>query len=64
MPVNYHTIWPRFFTASINKLQHLLHEDSYQDSIIQSLQFLVRYKRIELSAFCLMSNHIHVIWQP
>ena len=43
--------------------QHLLKPDKYKDIIIQSLQFLVKEKRIELNAFAIMSNHIHLIWQ-
>ncbi len=64
MPFDYPTIWPQFFTASIYKMQHLLMDDSYKDIIIDSLRFLVQDNRIELSAFCLMSNHVHMIWQP
>jgi REP element-mobilizing transposase RayT len=31
--------------------------------IIGSLQYLTNDKRIELNAFVIMSNHIHLIWQ-
>ncbi len=36
----------------------------YKDVIIESLRFLVSEKRINLYAFVIMSNHIHLIWQP
>ena len=39
-------------------------EDSFKDIIIDSLQFLSNENRINLHAFCIMSNHIHLIWQP
>ena len=62
--MNYPTIWPQFFTASVHQWFHLLKEDEYKDIIISSLKFLVDDKRIDLSAFVIMSNHVHIIWQP
>jgi putative transposase len=56
--------WPQFYTATINKWQHLLSSNECKDIIINSLQFLVNEKRIRLYAFVIMSNHIHLIWQP
>lgn len=56
--------WPFFFTATIYQWKHLLKDDKYKDVIIDSLRFLVMEKRIELNAFVIMSNHIHLIWQP
>jgi len=56
--------WPQFYTATIYKWQNLLADDKHKDIIISSLQFLVNENRIELSAFAIMSNHIHLIWQP
>ena len=55
---------PQFFTASIHNWLPLLHEDKYKNIITGSLQFLVQHKRIELNAFVIMNNHIHLIWQP
>ncbi len=58
-------IYPsQFFTATIHEWQHALAEDKHKDIIIDSLKFLVNKKRIELNAFVIMSNHIHLIWQP
>ena len=54
---------PQYFTATILEWQHLLKPDKYKDIIIQSLKFFVKEKRIELNAFAIMSNHIHLIWQ-
>ena len=54
---------PQYFTATILDWKHLLKPDKYKDIIIKSLQFLVKEKRIELNAFVIMSNHIHLIWQ-
>ena len=56
--------WPEFYTATIYNWQHLLANDKHKDIIVDSLKFLVAEKRIELNAFVIMSNHIHLIWQP
>ncbi len=53
----------QFFTATIYEWQPALAEDEYKEIIIESLQFLVSNKRIELNAFVIMSSHIHLIWQ-
>ncbi len=62
--MNYPTIWPQFFTATILNWKHLLKDDECKDIIIECLKFLVDDKRIELNAFSIMSNHVHIIWQP
>ena len=55
--------WPQFYTATINNWENLLADDLHKEIIIDSLRFLVAEKRIELNAFVIMSNHIHLIWQ-
>jgi putative transposase len=52
------------FRAGVRTRKHLLANDTHKDIIINSLQFLVKEKRIILNAFAIMSNHIHLIWQP
>ena len=42
----------------------MLADDKHKDIIVDSLQYLVNDKRIILNAFVIMSNHIHLIWQP
>ena len=64
MKPTYPEHWPQFYTATIYKWQHLLEDDKHKDIIVDSLRFLVTEKRIELNAFVLMSNHIHLTWQP
>jgi REP element-mobilizing transposase RayT len=56
--------WPQFYTATINKWQHLLSSNELKNIIINSLQFLVNDKRITLYGFVIMSNHLLLIWQP
>ena len=63
MKTPYPIHWPQFYTATIYEWLHVLKEDKYKNIITRSLQFLVHDKRIQLNAFVIMSNHIHVIWQ-
>jgi putative transposase len=57
--INYLT----FFTATILNWNYLLKTDKYKVIIINSLKFLVDNKRIVLSAFVIMPNHIHIVWR-
>lgn len=54
---------PQFFTATCLDWKNLLVPDKFKDIIINSLRFLVKDKRINLNAFVIMINHIHLIWQ-
>ena len=63
MAMTYPVYWPQFYTSTILKWKHVLEKDKNKDIIIDSLRFLVVNKRIELNAFVIMSNHIHLIWQ-
>ena len=60
---SYPVYWPQFYTATILDWKHVLADNNYKDIIIDSLKFLVNNKRVELNAFVIMSNHIHLIWQ-
>ena len=60
----YPEYWPQYFTATIYEWKHLLADGRHKDIIIDSLTFLMTKKRIELNAFVIMGNHIHLIWQP
>jgi putative transposase len=53
----------QYFTATIHEWQAILGDDMHKDIIMESLQYFVNDKRIELNAFVIMSNHIHLIWQ-
>ncbi len=63
MKTEYSFYATQFFTATIYEWQPVLYDDKHKDVIIESLQFLVSEKRIELNAFVIMHNHIHLIWQ-
>jgi hypothetical protein len=57
------TEYPQFFAASINGWYKLLEHDQYKDIIANSLRFLVEDKLINLYAFVIMPDHIHLIRQ-
>ena len=52
-----------FWTATINQWQNLLLDDRYKDVIISSLQYLSDAGKIDVYAFVIMPNHIHLIWR-
>ncbi len=52
-----------FWTATINKWQRLLQSDSYKDVIIGSLEYLSKAGKVDVFAFVIMPNHIHLIWR-
>ena len=62
MNTKYPENWPQFYTATIEGWKNLLEKDHYKMVIINSLQFLVKNKQVRISAFVIMSNHIHLIW--
>ncbi|GAB2809605.1 hypothetical protein GCM10027043_06070 [Ferruginibacter profundus] len=64
MPALYPEYWPQFFTATILEWKPLLQQDDIKQIIVKSLRYLVQQKRIQLHAFVLMCNHLHLIWQP
>lgn len=52
-----------FWTATINKWQRLLNDDSYKDIIIGSLDYFSKTGKADVFAFVIMPNHIHLIWR-
>jgi putative transposase len=53
---------PQFFTATIYEWNHLLKDDVSKKIITDSLLFLVKNNRVNVYAFVIMSNHLHLIW--
>jgi len=64
MPPLYPVYHPEFYTATILEWKHLLKPDKYKDTVIETLRFLVTGERMRLFGFVIMSNHLHLIWQP
>lgn len=52
-----------FWTAAINQWQHLLAQDEYKNVLIASLQHLTDTGKIDVFAFIIMPNHIHILWR-
>ena len=52
-----------FWTATINNWQTLLDQDEFKDIVIESLAFLSKGGKIDVFAFVIMPNHIHLIWR-
>ncbi|MEX6690589.1 transposase [Danxiaibacter flavus] len=52
-----------FWTATINSWQLLLWDDRYKNVIVNSLRYLSEKGKIDLFAFVIMPNHIHLIWR-
>ena len=52
-----------FWTAIIHCWQHLLEKDEFKQIILNSLKYLSDRKMIEVFAFVIMPNHIHLIWR-
>jgi REP element-mobilizing transposase RayT len=52
-----------FWTATINQWQRLLENDEYKGVVIDSLQYLTDSGKIDVFAFIIMPNHIHLIWR-
>lgn len=51
-----------FYTHTISNFAHLLADDDLKLIIIKSLQYLVKQQLVEVNAFVIMPNHIHLIW--
>ena len=52
-----------FWTATTNQWKRLLENDEYKDVIIDSLQYLTDSGKIDVFAFIIMPNHIHLLWR-
>ena len=52
-----------FWTATINKWRRLLEKDEYKTVIIDSLQYLTDENKVDVFAFIIMPNHVHLIWR-
>jgi REP element-mobilizing transposase RayT len=53
-----------FVTSTIHKWQHLLKDDAFKNIIIQSLNWLSCKNEMDVFAFVLMPNHMHLIIRP
>ncbi len=51
-----------FYTISIHNRLPLLKDDNLKRIIIESWQYLTKEKMIEIYAYVIMPNHIHLLW--
>lgn len=52
-----------FWTATMKDWKTLLFNQEYKTIIIDTLKELVARKKIEVYAFVIMPNHIHLVWK-
>ena len=52
-----------FYTATILKWKKLLVKDEYKEIIMDSLQYLVKNKKMAIYGLVIMPNHIHLIME-
>ncbi len=52
-----------FFTVTILEWKQLLKPNKYKEIILASLRFLAKEKRVNIYAFVLMPNHLHLLWE-
>jgi REP element-mobilizing transposase RayT len=52
-----------FWTATINQWQKLLLQHTYKEIVVSSLEYLSGAGKIDVYAFVIMPNHIHLIWK-
>lgn len=52
-----------FFTATINNWLPVLEKTEYKEIIIDSLSYLTKNSAIDVYAFVIMPNHIHLLWK-
>lgn len=51
-----------FYTDTIHEFKYLLEDDNLKIKIIESWQYLTEKKLIEIYAYVIMPNHIHLLW--
>lgn len=54
---------PYFYTATIKDWHPVIADNNFQSIILDSLKYLSQKKCIEVYAFVIMPNHLHMIWQ-
>ncbi|HRP49989.1 MAG TPA: hypothetical protein PLO81_07925 [Ferruginibacter sp.] len=52
-----------FWTATIHQWQRLLSKDEFIQIVLNSLIYLSESGKVDVFAFVIMPNHIHIIWR-
>ncbi len=53
-----------FYTASILNWKTVLIKEEPKRIVLESLSFLTKDESVQILAFVIMPNHIHLIWKP
>lgn len=61
--MDFSTTFTEFLTITILEWKMLLKPNKYKDLIVDSFSYFKRENRAKIYAFCIMDNHIHLIWQ-
>lgn len=61
--VVYSKYYADFITITCLEWKPLLEQDRFKDIVIASMAFLSKAHRVNIYAFVIMPNHLHVIWQ-
>jgi len=55
--------YPVFFTATIRHWKSLLKPEKYKKIVLEQLHEQVNKNQLIVYAYCIMDNHLHLIWQ-
>lgn len=55
--------YPDFITITCLEWKYVLADNRFKEIVIRSMKFLVAQNRVAIYAFCIMDNHLHMIWQ-
>ncbi len=61
--MNYEDKFPEFITLTCYEWLALIKSNQEKEIIIESLRYLTQQNKIEVHAFVLMDNHMHLIWR-
>ncbi|MCB9225691.1 MAG: transposase [Chitinophagales bacterium] len=51
-----------FFTATAKDWKNLFEDDEIKIILLQSMEWLVTNKKVQIHAFVIMPNHVHILW--
>ena len=60
---NFSDTYPEFLTITILEWKKLLKPAKYKEILVNSFSYLAKENRAKFFSFCIMDNHIHLIWQ-
>ena len=61
--MNFSTTYAEFLTITILQWKNLLKPEKYKEILVRSLSYFVKEERAKIFAFCILDNHMHLIWQ-